>query len=136
MKKHIIKSSFLLALLLLFSFQTTENEQITVSGKVTSSVDNLAIPGCNILEKGSQKGVVTDLEGNYSINTEKGKTLVFSAMGFEKQEVKVKDAKLDVTLGYVGIEASEASMTIYVTKPRQVADTQCSKTPQDTTITK
>lgn len=52
----------------------------------------LPIPGVNVLIKGSQNGVSTDLDGSYSISAANGNTLVFTFIGFKKQEVTVSNA--------------------------------------------
>lgn len=71
--------------------------QLTVTGRVQSKSGEPLI-GVNVVEKGTTNGTVTDLDGNYSLRTEKGKTLVFSYIGFLTQENVVKGAKINVTL--------------------------------------
>ena len=44
------------------------------------------LPGVRILVKGTATGVVTDLGGQYKIETEKGSVLVFSFLGMVAQE--------------------------------------------------
>jgi iron complex outermembrane receptor protein len=61
----------------------------TVSGKVTSGDDGSAVPGVNILEKGTSNGTVTDADGNYRISVGDNATLVFSFVGFTTQELAV-----------------------------------------------
>src|SRR5690606_18893135 len=62
----------------------------TITGKVTSSEDNLGLPGANVLIKGTARGTVTDADGNYSIEVSRGDaTLVFSSIGFTTVEVPV-----------------------------------------------
>ncbi len=63
--------------------------QKTVTGKITSSEDGSAVPGANILEKGTSNGAITDIDGNYRITVSDGATLVFSFIGFSTQEVTV-----------------------------------------------
>jgi TonB-linked SusC/RagA family outer membrane protein len=60
----------------------------TITGKVTSSDDGSALPGVNILEKGTTNGTVTDANGAYSINVGSDATLVFSFVGYLSQEVQ------------------------------------------------
>ena len=71
--------------------------QLTVTGRVQSKSGEPLI-GVNVVEKGTTNGTVTDLDGNYSLRTEKGKTLVFSYIGFLTQENVVKGTKMNVTL--------------------------------------
>lgn len=70
----------------------------TVTGKV---VDETGQPllGVTVLEKGTNKGTVTDAAGTFSLEASAGSTLVFSFVGFIAQEVVVSDnAPLAVTL--------------------------------------
>lgn len=62
-----------------------------VEGKVTSSEDNSGVPGVNVLIKGTTRGVVTDIDGNYKIEVGSGDVLVFSFVGFNTQEVTVNN---------------------------------------------
>jgi TonB-linked SusC/RagA family outer membrane protein len=61
---------------------------IIVTGRVTSSSDGQGIPGVNILVKGTATGTVTDVDGNYSIDTpNEDNILVFSSIGYATQEI-------------------------------------------------
>ncbi len=69
---------------------TTVNaqEKITVSGKV---VDNtgVGLPGVSIVEKGTSNGTVTNIDGDYSLQSSSQSTLIFSFIGFVTQEIEV-----------------------------------------------
>lgn len=71
--------------------------QLTVTGRVQSTTGEPLI-GVNVVEKGTTNGTVTDLDGNYTLRVAKGKTLVFSYIGFLTQEIVVDNAKVNVTL--------------------------------------
>lgn len=71
--------------------------QLTVTGNAQSTSGEPLI-GVNVVEKGTTNGTVTDLDGNYTLRVVKGKTLVFSYIGFLSQEVVVNGAKVNVTL--------------------------------------
>lgn len=62
--------------------EISQFKQITVTGTV---VDNLGIPlpGVTITIEGTTTGIVTDIDGKYSIDVEEGAVLVFSFVGFE-----------------------------------------------------
>lgn len=81
---------------LVSAFQTSNQ----VSGVVTSALDGLPIPGVVVLAKGTSQGVVTDLDGNYSIQANGPETvLVFSLIGFDSQEIVVgNQSRIDVKL--------------------------------------
>jgi TonB-dependent starch-binding outer membrane protein SusC len=76
-------------LLLIFVTSVALAQERVVTGKVTAGDDGSAIPGVNILEKGTSNGTVSDTEGNYRINVSQNATLVFSFVGYAAQEVPV-----------------------------------------------
>jgi TonB-linked SusC/RagA family outer membrane protein len=92
------KLSFLLVLLLLTAMQVLA--QRTITGKVTSADDGSGIPGVTVLIKGTSTGVLTDLDGKYSISVPKdANTLQFSFVGMQKQEVALTSSNvLDVIM--------------------------------------
>lgn len=71
--------------------------QTKVSGRVTDA-SGQALPGVSIMEKGTNNGAITDLDGRYSINVQTGKTLVVSCMGYSTVETKVASSVLDVVM--------------------------------------
>src|SRR5690554_1661893 len=81
------KKNLLLIFCLLLGF--TAYAQQRVSGIVTD-VTNEPIPGLTILEKGTGNGVITDIDGNYTINVSGSNSiLVFSFIGMQTQEIEV-----------------------------------------------
>ncbi|MDO4782788.1 MAG: TonB-dependent receptor [Capnocytophaga felis] len=58
--------------------------QTKVTGQVTDESKN-PLPGASIVVKGTSKGVVSDLDGNYEIQVEEGDVLEFSYIGFQPQ---------------------------------------------------
>jgi TonB-linked SusC/RagA family outer membrane protein len=74
-------------------------QQRMISGTVSSQDDGLGLPGVNVLIKETSRGVVTDLDGRYSISANVGETLVFSFVGYLSQELEVgQSTVLDVAL--------------------------------------
>ena len=61
--------------------------------KITGTVVDAQGPviGASVTEKGTSNGVVTDFDGNFSLNVKPGATIVISYIGFETQEIKVGD---------------------------------------------
>lgn len=90
----------LLSLKPILSQKQDNTGKITVTGKVVSASDQLGIPSVNIVVKGTMEGVITDLDGNYSINVSNSNDiLVFSYVGFVKQEIPLNGrVVLDVSL--------------------------------------
>ncbi len=68
---------------------TDEPVQQTVTGKVTGD-DGEGIPGVNVVVKGTTTGVITDFNGDYSLNVPDGETtLVFSSVGYQTVEENI-----------------------------------------------
>ena len=75
-----------------------KQEQSTVSGTVTDPT-GMPIPGVNVIEKGTSNGVVTDFDGEFSIDVSPGDVLIFSYLGYETIEREVEgDAPLDIIM--------------------------------------
>lgn len=70
-----------------FNENFASQQTMTVSGQVTDSSGS-PLPGVTVIVKGTAQGTITDVSGNYVINNVPGKAkLVFSFIGFKKQEV-------------------------------------------------
>lgn len=75
------------------------SQTLTVTGKVTSAGDGSGLPGVNIYIEGTNQGTTTDLEGIYTINVDRGKTLVFQMVGMKARRIVVGDQNnIDVSL--------------------------------------
>ena len=73
---------------LVLSGTTVFAQEKTVTGVVTDSFNEPLI-GASIVVQGTTNGVITDLDGKYSIKVTPGATLQFSYVGMEKQSIKV-----------------------------------------------
>ena len=78
--------SVLMALLLSFHVSA---QQLTVKGQVVDQ-QNEPLIGVSVLEKGTSVGTITDMDGNFTINTTPGRTLQFSYVGYKSQDVAAK----------------------------------------------
>lgn len=89
-RKYIrILTSILLLLFCITSSVFAQQDKIKVSGTVTDE-KNEAIIGANIFVKDQPGlGVATDVDGKYSLQVKKNATLVFTYVGYDKQEVDV-----------------------------------------------
>jgi TonB-linked SusC/RagA family outer membrane protein len=86
----------------------------TIKGKITAKSDGSAMPGVNVIVKGTQIGTSSDAAGNYTINVdESGKAvLVFSYIGHETQEVAVgNQSVIDIILAEGAETLNEAIVT-------------------------
>ena len=69
--------------------------------KITGTVVDAMGPviGASVMEKGTSNGVVTDFDGNFTLNVNPGATVVVSFIGFETQEFKVgNQTHFEITL--------------------------------------
>ena len=72
-------------------------QDLTVKGKVTDTTGETVI-GANVTVKGTTNGIITDIDGNFSVSGKKGSTLVFSYIGMLTQEVVYKGTALRVVM--------------------------------------
>ncbi|RPD96742.1 SusC/RagA family TonB-linked outer membrane protein [Aureibaculum marinum] len=91
------KIKFTFLLFFTTSFALLFAQDINVSGTVVDESGG-PLPGVTILVKGTRQGTATDFNGNYQISVAEGKTLVFSFVGFKKQELVVSSSTLNVTM--------------------------------------
>jgi TonB-linked SusC/RagA family outer membrane protein len=80
MKKSI------LVMCLMVLFVQTIFAQAVIKGTVRNP-KNETLPGVNVFIKGTTKGVITNSDGQFSIDASKGAILVFSFIGYEKREI-------------------------------------------------
>jgi iron complex outermembrane receptor protein len=81
-----------------------------IKGKVTNAAGE-GMPGVSIVIKGTSKGTTTDTDGNFTINADKGQTLVLSFIGYKTQEVTIGDeTTLNITLEDASLQLSEVAI--------------------------
>lgn len=80
---------FLFALPHLYAAPTATDQEIQIKGKVIDAL-NEGMPGVNVLIKGTSRGTITDVNGNYTIAVaNKNAILIFSFIGYTDQEMVV-----------------------------------------------
>lgn len=92
-----MRKLFFLALCIVFTYAA--NAQITIQGVITDNSGS-PIPGVNVVEKGTNNGTISDMNGNYIITCKSSSaTIVFSFIGFQMQEFNIAgNTALNVTL--------------------------------------
>ena len=63
--------------------------QSKITGKVIDTATGETLIGATVQVKGTGKGTITDIEGNYSINASSDDKLIFSSIGYITQEVSI-----------------------------------------------
>lgn len=69
---------------------TLAQQSNRVTGVVTDEYGDPII-GANVIEKGTTNGIITDLDGKFTINVNPGAVLQFSYIGYMTREITVKD---------------------------------------------
>lgn len=87
--KHFIRNS--IAAMLILSFSVNAQKKI-ISGKITDANDGSGLPGVSIQIVGTDKGVISNTDGEYKIEVERNQKLRFGFVGYETQEIKVEDS--------------------------------------------
>ncbi len=97
-QQRFIQKTLFTLLLMLSGLATVWAQSLTVSG-VTKDIKGEPLPAVTILEKGTQNGVVTDMDGKYTLKVNPNATLVFSFIGFTPKEVAIgAQSVVDVVL--------------------------------------
>tara|TARA_B100000809_G_scaffold54621_1_gene50273 strand:+ start:1018 stop:4164 length:3147 start_codon:yes stop_codon:yes gene_type:complete len=115
-------SSSKLFILLFFLSLTAFSQENRVSGTVTDITGEILL-GVSVIEKGTTNGVVTDFDGNYSLQLRgNAAVLEFSYVGFETVELVITDERLvNITLKPSSEELDEVVVIGYGTvKKRDV----------------
>ncbi len=79
------KNVFKIILMTFFSLSIYAQQ---FSGNVTDE-NGIPLPGASVIVQGTNSGVVTDFDGNFSIETSMGETLVISFVGYASQSIIV-----------------------------------------------
>lgn len=107
--------------------------QTKISGTVTD-VDKNPLPGVSVVCKSTSQGTVTNLDGKYTIEINKGNTLTFSLIGMQTQDIKIASQsiinvimhestiELDevVAIGYGTAKKSDLTSSIISVKPDEL----------------
>lgn len=90
----------------------SQAQGVKVSGKVISAGDNTEQIGVSILLKGTSIGTTSNADGEYTIDAPGNGVLVFSFVGFEKQEVSIDNRSIiNVTLKEDNLQLGEVVVT-------------------------
>jgi hypothetical protein len=71
--------------------QTDDSDLIQFSGVVISSDSLNPVPYTNVLIENSRRGTMTDLYGYFSFVAQKGDSILFSALGYERAHFVIPD---------------------------------------------
>jgi hypothetical protein len=86
--KHLNRAVLLLSVFLYSQFLFAQS--VGVKGIVTD-VAGEPVAGANVVEKGTTNGVITDVDGSFSLNVSSEGTLVISYVGYNSHEISGLD---------------------------------------------
>jgi TonB-linked SusC/RagA family outer membrane protein len=111
------KFSIVLTLLLVLAVQISFAQEKKVSGTVSDN-EGLPLPGATVVILGTNSGVSTDFDGNYSIIASTGDVLVFSYVGYTTQRMKIgENSMINVVLS-ADTSLDEVVVVAFGTKTR------------------
>ncbi|MFN8206063.1 MAG: TonB-dependent receptor [Bacteroidales bacterium] len=102
--RELTKPSLTIPILLFFILVLgvfpSRAQDITVKGTVTASDTKEPLPGVNVFLKGTTRGTITNLDGQYSLEVAgQGSILVFSFLGYTSREMPVEGrSQIDLAL--------------------------------------
>lgn len=107
------KGALLLIILLLLGVNNLQAQETIINGTVLSAEDGLPLPGANVVEKGTNNGVVTDFDGNYSIKVSNTSgSLNFSYIGYKRKTVAI-NGKTTINVN-IEVDASELEEVVVI----------------------
>ena len=110
-----MKTFFLLITILCAPIAAIKSQELVVSGTVTN--ENLqTFPGVKVVVKGTNQGVITGIDGKYSITTQSTEqlTLRFSYLGYDTQDVLVAGrSEIDIEMTSVSQRFDEVVVVGY-----------------------
>ncbi|WP_186758106.1 TonB-dependent receptor plug domain-containing protein [Echinicola salinicaeni] len=125
------------------SFDRLLFKKVEISGVVKDSFGEPII-GATVLERGTSNGAVTDIDGKYQLIVEDNAVLVFSSIGYTKQEVEVgnsttidivletelTDLEEMVVVGYGEVKKKDLTGSVGVVEGKDLANRQTTQISQ------
>jgi TonB-linked SusC/RagA family outer membrane protein len=108
----------LLMLLMVLTSAMVVVAQSTVTGRVTSAATGGPAEGISVSVKGSRTGTITNANGIFSIQANKGDVLTFSGVGFATKDITVGDGAVDVALATTVGDLGEVVVVGYGTQKK------------------
>jgi hypothetical protein len=114
---NLILKIFQSIVLVFLTFTVSMAQSGTLTGRVVSESRDYGLPGVNVIEKGMETGVITDLDGYFSINVlSENPTLIFSLIGYVTQQYVVGNRSIiEIALSYDSQKLDEIIITAYGT---------------------
>jgi TonB-linked SusC/RagA family outer membrane protein len=103
-----------------------------ITGRVIDASSGDALPGVSVILKGTSVGVVTNLDGEYSIEVAEGAELIFSYIGFIDENIVLSgQSVVDVSLDVDVLSVEEIVVVGYTTQKKSMVTGAISKVSSD-----
>lgn len=93
-KFHLLKLQILvMAFLLTTGLPVMAQTNVKIKGIVKSATDDAPLIGANVVQKGTNNGTMTDIEGHYELSVPVDADIEIFYMGYFKQQIKITAGK-------------------------------------------
>jgi len=107
-----MKKTVMLLVLALFA-QLLIAQEVTVQGRVTYEADGSALPGVTIMVVGTNVGVLSGIDGTFTIPANMGATIRFTFIGMTPVEVTVTSSTVNVKMADAPTDLDEVVVIGY-----------------------
>lgn len=117
MKRIFTISGLVLLCFFFININTAFAQSLTVTGKVTDATSGESLIGVSVAVKGTTTGTQTDVNGAFSLSAPSTAALVFTYIGYAKQEVAVNGSNtMNVKLQVINNELNQVVVIGYGTQ--------------------
>jgi TonB-dependent starch-binding outer membrane protein SusC len=95
-KAYFLQKKLLASFFVFVLFHFAAQAQEVVTGTVVAEEDGEALPGVSVLVKGTQRGTVTDIDGEFSIEASEGEILSFSYIGYTNRDFALEGGMTNI----------------------------------------
>lgn len=116
-----MRKTYVLLMMFTFFISSLWAQTFPVKGTVTSAADKKPMPGVTVQVKGTQKGVISDVNGTFKLETASDAILVFSFIGMKSQEVPVESRnQIDIELEEERVDLGEVVVVGYSSSSKKL----------------
>lgn len=96
----LTKKFYTVLVVSLMCFSSLYSQEMFITGRITTTDTGESLPRANVLIKGTLRGTVSEIDGNYRIQIQpEDKILIFSYLGYESKEITIRNqTSIDVIL--------------------------------------
>lgn len=118
-KDKLMRTLIILMVLVFHVDVYSQSEDIIVTGIVIDSDSGMPIPSANVIEKGTSNGVLTNFDGEFTIEVPSNATLAFSYVGYAAKDVTLDgQTEIEVSLTYEAAFLDEVVVVGYGTQKK------------------